>query len=109
MSGRPHRIEIWFALRGRTVYLLAGGRESADWVRNLVSTPEVTVEIGDRTWHGVARVLDPEHQPNHQEDALARRLVVEKYAPRDPSDLDEWGRTSLAIAIAIDIDIDAGP
>ena len=79
----------------RTLYLLSGGRESSDWVRNLVATPEVTVEIGDRTSQGVARVLEPDGE----EDALARRLLVEKYSPRDSSDLREWGRTSLAIAI----------
>jgi hypothetical protein len=38
-------------------------------------------------------VTDPD------EDALARRLVVEKYAPRYRGDLTEWGRTSLPIAI----------
>jgi len=25
-SGRPHTIEIWFALHGQTLYMLAGGR-----------------------------------------------------------------------------------
>ncbi len=25
VSGRPHEIEIWFALEGRTLYLLSGG------------------------------------------------------------------------------------
>jgi deazaflavin-dependent oxidoreductase (nitroreductase family) len=95
VSGRPHRIEIWFSRQGRTVYLLSGGRESADWVRNLETTPEVTIEVGERMWSGTARVLDP----GTDEDALARRLVHGKYAPRDSSDLTEWGRTSLPVAI----------
>src|SRR5438128_3103033 len=34
-SGRPHTIEIWFALHGATVYLLSGGGEGSDWVKNL--------------------------------------------------------------------------
>ncbi len=33
-----------------------------------------------------------------QEDALARRLLVEKYADAE-DDLEEWGRTSLPIAV----------
>ena len=33
------------------------------------------------------------------EDAMARRLVLEKYRPRDGEDLSGWGRTSLPVAI----------
>ena len=29
-SGGPHTIEIWFALQGDTVYLLAGGGDASD-------------------------------------------------------------------------------
>ncbi len=38
------------------------------------------------------------------EDALARRLLLEKYAPGYERDLTEWGRTSLPMAI----DLSAG-
>jgi hypothetical protein len=31
------------------------------------------------------------------EDALARRLLLEKYAP-DEDDLEDWARTALAMA-----------
>jgi hypothetical protein len=42
-----------------------------------------------------ARVVEP----GTGEDAVARRLLVEKYRSRDRSDLTEWGRTSLPVAI----------
>src|SRR5688500_2310587 len=32
VTGQPHTIEIWFAVRNRTLYLLAGGGHRADWV-----------------------------------------------------------------------------
>ncbi|WP_026370018.1 nitroreductase family deazaflavin-dependent oxidoreductase [Kallotenue papyrolyticum] len=92
-TGRPHRIEIWFAVRDGRVYLLAGGRERSDWVRNLRANPHVTLELGGETHTGTARVL----QPDTAEDQLARRLLVEKYRRGD--ELDEWGRTSLPIVI----------
>jgi deazaflavin-dependent oxidoreductase (nitroreductase family) len=92
-SGRPHRIEIWFAAQDRTLYLMSGGRDRADWVRNLLANPRVSVELGGETHQGVARVLAPETA----EDQLARDLLVAKYG--DQEDLDEWGRTSLPIAI----------
>jgi len=93
-SGTPHRIEIWFALADGTVYLLSGGSDRSDWVRNLMVSPEVVLEIGDVKRNTEARVVtDPD------EDALARRLVAEKYRPRYRGELDDWGRSSLPVAI----------
>ncbi len=47
-TGRPHRSEIWFAAQDGQVYLLSGGRERSDWVRNLQANAHVTVELGAR-------------------------------------------------------------
>ena len=94
-TGRPHRIEVWFALRDDVVYLLSGGGDRSDWVRNLTASEAVDLEIGSERRTTTARlVTDPD------EDALARRLLVEKYAPRDDDDLTDWGRRSLPIAVA---------
>ena len=30
VTGRPHEIEIWFALDGATLYMLSGGRGRSD-------------------------------------------------------------------------------
>jgi deazaflavin-dependent oxidoreductase (nitroreductase family) len=95
-SGSPHTIEIWFALAGEHVYLLSGGGEVSDWVKNLKANPTVGVRLGDRDLICQARVVeDPE------EDELARRLVAEKYAPRYSDDLEEWRRTALPVAIEL--------
>ena len=93
-TGRPHRIEIWFALADGAAYLLAGGGDRSDWVRNLMISPQVVLEIGDAKRTTTGRVVtDP------LEDETARRLVVEKYTPRYRGDLTDWGRTALPIAI----------
>ncbi len=94
-SGNPHRIEIWFALHDGIVYLLSGGRERSDWVRNLEANPEVILELGPERRVTRARVLDP----RGTEDALARRLLLEKYQPGYGDDLSEWGRTALPVAV----------
>ncbi len=95
-SGSPHTIEIWFALEDDRLYLLSGGGEGSDWVKNLTANPTVGVRIGDRDLICRARVVqDPE------EDELARRLLVEKYASRYSGDLDEWRRTALPVAIEL--------
>ena len=95
ISGRSHRIEIWFALHDDAVYLLSGGREDADWVRNILVSPQVVLEIADVKRLTQARLVEP----GTDEDALARRLLLEKYdGPGE--DLTEWARMSLPIAIA---------
>lgn len=95
-SGRPHTIEIWFALSGDIVYLLSGGGDASDWVRNIMAHPAVGLRLGDLDMICQARtVSDPD------EDALARRLLMEKYAPRSSDDLSDWGRTAMPLAVEL--------
>ncbi|MEX2246854.1 MAG: nitroreductase family deazaflavin-dependent oxidoreductase [Dehalococcoidia bacterium] len=93
VTGKPRTIEIWFGAAGDTLYLLSGGRDRSDWVRNMRKTPEVSVRIGRRRFAARARIV----RARTKEDALARRLLLEKYARYD--DLDDWGRTALTVAL----------
>jgi deazaflavin-dependent oxidoreductase (nitroreductase family) len=93
-TGRPHRIEIWYAIADGVAYVLSGGGDRSDWVRNLMISPEVTMQIGERRKVSKARVVT-----DAEEDALARRLLVDKYTPRYRGDLTDWGKTSLPVAI----------
>jgi deazaflavin-dependent oxidoreductase (nitroreductase family) len=50
-TGRPHEIEIWFGALGDVLYLISGGGPGADWYRNLVADPAVSVRIdGETRW-----------------------------------------------------------
>jgi len=92
-TGKLHRIEIWFAVDDGRVYLLSGGRDRSDWVRNLQAHAQVTIELGGEAHAGTARILDA----GTPEDQHARDLLVAKY--REGGNLDEWGRNSLPIMI----------
>jgi deazaflavin-dependent oxidoreductase (nitroreductase family) len=94
VSGRPHRIEIWFALEDSTVYLLAGGGERADWVQNLVAQPVVTLELAGREHPAGARVV-----PGGEEAAVARRLLYDKYSRRYGGSLERWRDSALPVAV----------
>ena len=95
ITGKPHTIEIWFALNGRTVYMLSGGRFNSDWVKNIRRQMQVTIRLGQISFGGFGRVVeDPE------EDTLARRLLVAKYRS-DRRDLTKWGRTALPVAVDV--------
>ena len=95
VTGRPHEIEIWFSLvpETRTLYMLAGSGDRADWVRNLRREPAVTVRISGEGLKGEARVVE-----DAGEDGLARRLLVEKYE-RSPGSLSGWRRRALPVAV----------
>jgi deazaflavin-dependent oxidoreductase (nitroreductase family) len=93
VTGRPHTIEIWFSLEGQTLYMLSGGRDGSDWVKNLQCTPQVTVRIANDNLEGHARVVE-----DAEEDELARRLLVEKYETR-PGSLSSWRRRALPVAV----------
>ena len=99
VTGRPHTVEIWFGLHGRTLYFLAGAGHRADWVRNLSRSPAVTLRVGRRTVEGRGRVVT---DPGEQE--RARRIVYEKYAPTYSGDLTEWraGATPVAVDLVLE-------
>jgi deazaflavin-dependent oxidoreductase (nitroreductase family) len=97
-SGKPHRIEIWYAADGDTLFLLAGGRQESDWVKNLIASPDVTVEVGEVTHHATGRVIEG----TDLEDR-ARTLVFDKYQPRmGGSDLTGWRASALPIALDLE-------
>lgn len=99
VSGRPHRIEIWFGMQGNTLYLLSGGGEKSDWVRNMRANPSITVELGEYTFTAQARIVS-----EAQEDALARRLLAGKYQGwSEGHPFSEWAQTALPVAMDLDI------
>lgn len=93
VTGRPHEIEIWFALKGSVLYMLSGGGGRADWVKNLRNDPETRVRIEGTTYEGRGRFVDGD------EDELARRLLFEKYQPRTGDDLTRWRGSALPVAV----------
>jgi deazaflavin-dependent oxidoreductase (nitroreductase family) len=97
VTGRPHVVEIWFApdpLRHR-LYMAAGGRDQADWVRNVRHDGRVRLRFGDRWLTGQARVIEGE-----PDEPLARRLLAAKYYGwREGRALSDWSRQSLPVAI----------
>lgn len=96
VSGRPHRIEIWYRRFGDVVWMLAGGGLASDWVQNLVADPRVTIEIGDDVLTGTASIDD-------QHALEARRALAGRYQGwREGQPLSGWATSSLAVAITLD-------
>jgi hypothetical protein len=97
VTGKPHEIEIWFGLNEATLYLLSGGMDRSDWVKNLLKDPTVKVRIAKQDFSGIACLVKDE-----KEETLARYLLAEKYQEWESGrTLSEWARTALVIGIDI--------
>ena len=93
-TGSPHRIEIWFAAYDDGAYLLSDS-DRADWYRNLVADPSVTLEIAGEMRTTTAAAVDA-HDPVN---ATVRPAMVAKYQAGYAEDLDRWGRTAWLVRI----------
>jgi deazaflavin-dependent oxidoreductase (nitroreductase family) len=95
-TGNPHTIEIWFAVDCDTVYMMAGGRETSDWVQNLIANPSVRIQIGEHDWDARARLV----VAGSDEDARVRPRLREKYANAS-DDLVGWAKSALPVALEV--------
>ena len=97
VTGKPHQIEIWFGLNGNSLYILSGGMDKSDWIKNLLKNPSVSVRIAKHNFHVMARVVTDE-----KEEMMARNLLGDKYKERESDgSLSEWVRTVLPVAMDI--------
>lgn len=62
-TGRDHTIEIWFVAHGGCYYLVSEHRERSHWVQNIRREPDVLFRVGDRSFTGHGRVVDPAAEP----------------------------------------------
>ena len=62
VSGQAREIEIWFTEHRGHFYLVAE-RESANWVLNIQSQPQVKVRVGDAEFDAIARVVHDGREP----------------------------------------------
>jgi deazaflavin-dependent oxidoreductase (nitroreductase family) len=97
VTGKPHEIEIWFGLNGKTFYLLSGGMDKSDWVKNLLKNPVVTIRVGRQTFNATARLVTDE-----KEELSARNLHADKYSERKANgSLNKWARSALVVGIDV--------
>ncbi len=99
-TGRLRIVELPFGLRGRRLYALAAPGPLADWVRDVLREPAVSVRIGEVALRGDAVVLDP-----GAEVERARALLLAKYDAGASEDLSYWIRSGQPVRV----DLRSGP
>jgi deazaflavin-dependent oxidoreductase (nitroreductase family) len=96
-SGKPHRIEIWFAIEAGRMFMLSGGGDRADWVRNIRKNGDIRVQIGSQSTEARARVARA-----GAEDQRARELLDGKYMGwKQGRRLSSWARGSTPVVIEL--------
>ena len=98
VTGRPHEIEIWFGVAEdrRAIYLLSGGGDRADWVRNIDRDGAVTFRISGVTYTATAR------RATGDEARAARESLAAKYYGWSGGDLpNDWSRTALPLVVGL--------
>lgn len=101
VTGREYEIEIWFAVdpeQPQRLFLLSGGRDRSNWVKNLRRQPALRFRIGDRVWSGSGHELIP----SDPHDARARDLVCAKYyGDASAQEAQDFHDRALPVAIEL--------
>lgn len=92
VTGKPHEIEIWFVVHEDAIYLMSGGMDRSDWVKNLFKEPNVTLRIAGQTFPAVASPL----KGTPTEDLVRMKMAL-KYNEWEGQGPSEWARTSLVV------------
>ena len=73
VTGREHRIEIWFGIVGNRVCLISGHGDRAHWFRNLLADPRVRLVFDDVEFEARATVvIDPDDR-RHIGEVMRRK------------------------------------
>jgi deazaflavin-dependent oxidoreductase (nitroreductase family) len=94
-TGSPHRIEIWFASEGGPLYLISGGGNRSDWVKNLLASPHASVELD----HQLSTVGARLPLPPSDERTRAVDLLHAKYADQVSGTRSSWQREAFIVAL----------
>jgi deazaflavin-dependent oxidoreductase (nitroreductase family) len=95
VTGQPRVVELWFAVHEGRVYVLAGGRDTAAWVRNVSAEPRVRLRVAGEWYTATARAVEGEPI-----EPVVRELLAAKYQGWSPGrPLSRWASGSLPVEI----------
>ncbi len=57
VSGKSHRLSVWFVYEGDRIYLLPIKGSDSDWYKNVRANPSVRISVGGNSISSVAKPL----------------------------------------------------
>ncbi len=94
-TGRPHCVELWFAVSGGKIFLSHEGRYT-DWMKNLRKESMVSFRIGDVNFSGNARIVGKNGILNSGKHALYSKY----YGAASDEVIDDWFSESTVVEIS---------
>jgi len=95
-TGKPHTVELWFAVAKGKVYLSHEGTYT-DWMKNILKDDHVEFRIGNLKFRGKARIAKMGETLETGKHALYRKYYGE--ASREV--VDDWFSESAIIEITL--------
>jgi len=94
-TGKPHTVELWFAVKDGKVYLSHEGSET-DWMKNIRHSDRVSFEMAGKSFRGRAGTLE-----NGSKEAWEAEVALyEKYYGKASKEIiEDWFSLSKLIAV----------
>jgi deazaflavin-dependent oxidoreductase (nitroreductase family) len=96
-TGRPHTVELWFAVTQGKLYLSHEGKYT-DWMKNILNSSRVTFTIRCLKGEGTARIVKGGDTFETGKSALYHKY----YGEADKDVIDDWFSLSTVIEIMFD-------
>jgi deazaflavin-dependent oxidoreductase (nitroreductase family) len=94
-TGKPHTVELWFAISDNRIFLSHEGAMT-DWMKNIQKKGDVNVKIGNIKLAGRAS-FTPDKGASRE---MGKKALYEKYyGPASREVLDDWFELSKVIEI----------
>lgn len=96
-TGRPHTVELWFAVAQGNLYLSHEGKYT-DWMKNILNNNHLTFTIKSLNGEGMARIVSSGDAFETGKSALYRKY----YGKACKDVIDDWFSESTVIEIMFD-------
>ncbi len=95
-TGKPHTVELWFAVAGKKIYLSHEGAYT-DWMKNILEDNRVEFKIGKSQFKGNARIAKDDEAFELGKHAL----YLKYYGNADEDTINDWFSESTIIEISM--------
>jgi len=96
-TGKPHTVEIWFAISYHTIYLSHEG-DYTDWMKNIQKDETVNLKINTVQFSGRARIVSDGESFQRGKHAL----YLKYHGEADSEVIDDWFSESTIVEIVVD-------
>ena len=94
-TGKPHTVELWFAVAEKKVYLSHEGAYT-DWMKNILKDNHVKFKIGKTPFKGTARIA----KSGEAFELGKHALYLKYYGNADEDTINDWFSESTIIEIS---------